>query len=392
MHSAAAISEHLDTRTAALEVAQLLEESMPGPSDLVLVFASFHHRSALPEAMASLRDTLAPRHIAATTAESVLACDLELEGVAGFAAISLCLPGVTITPWRTHPSDPLPISRPQEIPEWIGLQEDTRAVFLLADPFSTPVTRLLPALVECRDEPLPVIGGMASGASQADHNRLVLDDGDWSRGAIGLTLSGPLELDYVVSQGARPVGEPLRVTKADGNVLLELGGLGAMDVLQELSASMDEQERELVQSGGLLLGRVIEEQRDHFGRGDFLVRNILGIDRKRGGIAAGEFIRPGRTVQFHVRDAQSAAEDLQLLLDAQQLDEPPFAGLLVTCNGRGQQLFDAADHDLTIIRQRLGDVPVAGFFAAGEFGPVAGRSFLHGHTACLTLLREAPSA
>ena len=155
---------------------------------------------------------------------------------------------------------------------------------------------------------------------------------------------------------------------------------------------MDEQERELVQSGGLVLGRGIEEQRDHFGRGDFLVRNILGIDRKRGGIAAGEFIRPGRTVQFHVRDAQSAAEDLQLLLDAQQLDEPPFAGLLVTCNGRGQQLFDAADHDLTIIRQRLGDVPVAGFFAAGEFGPVAGRSFLHGHTACLTLLREAASA
>jgi small ligand-binding sensory domain FIST len=172
----------------------------------------------------------------------------------------------------------------------------------------------------------------------------------------------------------------------NGNVVLELGGKPALEVLRDLATSVGAKERDFLQ-GGLLLGGVIDENKNYFGRGDFLVRSILGIDRKRKGIAAGEFYRLGKTVQFHVRDAQTAVEDLQLLLDAQQLGVPPFAGLLVTCNGRGRSLFHEEDHDLTIIRERLGEVPIAGFFAAGEIGPIGGRSFLHGHTACLTLFR-----
>jgi small ligand-binding sensory domain FIST len=179
----------------------------------------------------------------------------------------------------------------------------------------------------------------------------------------------------------------MRVTKVEGNVVLELGGRPAVEVIRDLASSVDPHEGDLL-GGGLLMGSVINENRDHFGRGDFLVRSILGIDRKRNGIAAGEFYRLGKTVQFHVRDAQTAVEDLQLLLDAQQLATQPFAGLLVTCNGRGRNLFHVEDHDLTIIRDRLGEIPIAGFFAAGEIGPIGGRSFLHGHTACLTLFRS----
>ena len=389
MQSAAAISEHLDTRTAAIEVAALLENAMSGHVDLVFVFASFHHREALEEAIADIRQTLSPTTIIGVTTESVVGCDLELEGVAGFSAIAFNLPGTTLTPWTTTPKKPVPISRPDEIPNWIGLQEDTKAVFFFADPFSTPITRLLPALVNCRgkDKPLPIIGGMASGASQARYNRLFLDDQALRSGGVGLTISGPLELDCIVSQGCRPIGEHFRVTKVDGNVVLELGGKPALDVLQNLAKRADAKERDFLQ-GGLLLGGVIDENRSHFGRGDFLVRSILGIDRKRKGIAAGEFYRLGKTVQFHVRDPQTAVEDLQLLLDSQQLVKQPFAGLLVTCNGRGRSLFHEDDYDLNIIRERIGEVPIAGFFAAGEIGPIGGKSFLHGHTACLTLFRS----
>ncbi len=389
MQSAAAISEHLDTRTAAIEVAALLENAMSGHVDLVFVFASFHHREALEEAIADIRQTLSPTTIIGVTTESVVGCDLELEGVAGLSAIAFNLPGTTLTPWTTTPKKPVPISRPDEIPNWIGLQEDTKAVFFFADPFSTPITRLLPALVNCRgkDKPLPIIGGMASGASQARYNRLFLDDQALRSGGVGLTISGPLELDCIVSQGCRPIGEHFRVTKVDGNVVLELGGKPALDVLQNLAKRADAKERDFLQ-GGLLLGGVIDENRSHFGRGDFLVRSILGIDRKRKGIAAGEFYRLGKTVQFHVRDPQTAVEDLQLLLDSQQLVKRPFAGLLVTCNGRGRSLFHEDDYDLNIIRERIGKVPIAGFFAAGEIGPIGGKSFLHGHTACLTLFRS----
>ena len=389
MQSAAAISEHLDTRTAAIEVAALLENAMSGHVDLVFVFASFHHREALEEAIADIRQTLSPTTIIGMSTESVVGCDLELEGVAGLSAIAFNLPGITLKPWTTTPKKPVPISRPDEIPNWIGLQEDTKAVFFFADPFSTPITRLLPALVNCRgeDKPLPIIGGMASGASQARYNRLFLDDQALRSGGVGLTISGPLELDCIVSQGCRPIGEHFRVTKVDGNVVLELGGKPALDVLQNLAKRADAKERDFLQ-GGLLLGGVIDENRSHFGRGDFLVRSILGIDRKRKGIAAGEFYRLGKTVQFHVRDPQTAVEDLQLLLDSQQLVKQPFAGLLVTCNGRGRSLFHEDDYDLNIIRERIGEVPIAGFFAAGEIGPIGGRSFLHGHTACLTLFRS----
>ncbi|MAI66420.1 MAG: hypothetical protein CMJ26_00915 [Phycisphaerae bacterium] len=388
MRSAAAISEHLDTRTAGIEVAELLETAMAGPTDVVFVFASFHHREALEFAIADIRRTLAPKTIIGVTTESVVGCDLELEGVAGLSAIAMHLPGVELNAWTTTPKNPVPISRPEAIPEWIGLKDDTKAVFFFADPFSTPITRLLPALVHCRGEDrlLPIIGGMASGASQARYNRLFLDDKPIREGGIGLTVSGPIELDCIVSQGCRPIGEHYRVTKTQGNVVLELGGRPALDVLRDLARSVGAKERDFLQ-GGLLLGGVIDEHKSYFGRGDFLVRSILGIDRKRKGIAAGEFYRLGKTVQFHVRDAQTAVEDLQLLLDAQQLGTQPFAGLLVTCNGRGRSLFHEEDHDLTIIRERLGEVPIAGFFAAGEIGPIGGKSFLHGHTACLSLFR-----
>ncbi len=368
----------------------MLEHAMADSVDLVFVFASFHHRESLEDAIADIRQTLSPNTIIGVTTESVVGCDLELEGVAGLSAIAFHLPGVTIHPWTTTPKKPVPISKPHAIPDWVGLREDTIAVFFFADPFSTPITRLLPALVNCRgdDNPLPIIGGMASGASQARYNRLFLDGQALRSGGIGLTLSGPLELDCIVSQGCRPIGEHYRVTKIDGNVVLELGGKPALEVLQQLARGADAEERDFLQ-GGLLLGGVIDENRSHFGRGDFLVRSILGIDRKRKGIAAGEFYRLGKTVQFHVRDPQTAVEDLQLLLDAQQLDSQPFAGLLVTCNGRGRSLFHEEDHDLSIIRERIGEVPIAGFFAAGEIGPIGGRSFLHGHTACLTLFRSS---
>ena len=388
MLSASAISEHLDTRTAAIEVAALLEKAMAGPTDLIFVFASFHHRESFEDAVADIRQTLNPNTIIGVTAESVVGCDLELEGVAGLSAIAMRLPGVSITPWTTTPEKPVPISRPEDIPEWIGLNDDTKAVFFFGDPFSTPITRLLPALVNCRGEenPLPIIGGMASGASQALYNRLILDDENVRSGGIGITMSGPVDIECIVSQGCRPIGSHHRVTKVDGNVILELGGNPALDVLHELAQQANQQERNLLE-GGLLLGGVIDEHKRHFGRGDFLVRSILGIDHKRKGIATGELYRLGKTVQFHVRDAQTAVEDLQLLLDAQQLEDGPFAGLLVTCNGRGKKLFEEEDYDLTIIRKRIGDVPIAGFFAAGEIGPISGHSFLHGHTACLTLFR-----
>ncbi len=184
----------------------------------------------------------------------------------------------------------------------------------------------------------------------------------------------------MVSQGCRPIGKPFVVTRAQRNFVEELGGEPALGRLRELAERATDAERELLQRG-LHVGLVVDEHKAEFGRGDFLVRNVLGADRETGAIAVGDQVGVGQTVQFHVRDAEAADEDLRELLrgvDAR-------GALLFTCNGRGRHLFGTPDHDAGVVAQLLGPIPAAGAFCAGEIGPVGGRNFLHGFTASLAL-------
>ncbi|MDG2200703.1 MAG: FIST N-terminal domain-containing protein [Phycisphaerales bacterium] len=383
-----ATSGHMDTRTAALEIAHAIHDAGGAGCDLMLFFCSYHHTAAVAEAVETLHGVLAPRHALGCTAESILGDDQELDGTAGMTVLCLFLPGTRLTPFTGTPDAPVPLSRSEDIPEHMGLEEDTRAILMFADPFTTPMTRLLPALnaLPRFDGPIPLLGGMASGASQPGHNRLILGEHVTDVGLVGLSLSGDIDLEFVVSQGCRPIGEPLVVTGVEGNLITGLGGRPAKMLLEEAAVSIADEDQSLLE-GGILIGSVLDEHKHRFGRGDFIVRSILGIPRDRPGFIVGEFPKLGQTIQFHVRDAKTAHEDLHLLLDAQQLQGHPFAALLVTCNGRGRRLFGHEGHDLSIVRQRLNAPPVTGLFAAGELGPIGGRNLLHGHTVALTLFR-----
>jgi small ligand-binding sensory domain FIST len=184
----------------------------------------------------------------------------------------------------------------------------------------------------------------------------------------------------IVSQGCRPIGKPLTVTRADRNLVYELAGQPAMTRLQELLDHASEHDRELMRRG-LHVGLVVDEHKLDFARGDFLVRNVLGADRRTGALAVGERVDVGTTLQFHVRDADAADDDLREMLTDVSAD----AALLFTCNGRGTHLFPAADHDAGAMVEMLGDIPLAGAFCAGEIGPVGGRNFLHGFTASVAV-------
>jgi small ligand-binding sensory domain FIST len=390
---ASATSEHHDTRTAADELATAMHDAMEARSpDLIILMATFHHAAALPEACNDLRRMLIPGHLLAATAESVLGDDRELEGVAGMSVLAMRFRSehrrIRLSPWRTSPWDPVPLSQPDALAARIDAASDTRCVLVLADPFSTPSTRMLPAIGGCLGGShfLPVTGGLLSGASQPSCNRLILDDVVQDAGAIGLTISGDLQVDTVVSQGCRPVGPPIVVTSCDGNVLTGLGGRPALDTVHDVLSELPDQERELL-SRGLLIGRALDAGKKRLGRGDFVVRNVLGVDKDKKAIAVSELPRVGQTIQLHLRDAQAAHEDLQLLLDGQQVHDPPLGAFVTTCNGRGEQLFGGIGHDTATIRGRLESPPMAGFFAAGEFGPIAGSNIIHGHTVVATILR-----
>jgi small ligand-binding sensory domain FIST len=213
-------------------------------------------------------------------------------------------------------------------------------------------------------------------------------------GAVGVALTGDVEVVTLVSQGCRPIGPVLTVTRSEDNVIFELGGRPPVQRIQELYASLPEHDRELM-TEGLLVGRVIDEYKTEFERGDFLVRGIIGADPESGAMAVGDAVAVGETIQFHVRDETSADEDLRSTLKAARDmvgDRAVAGGLLFTCNGRGSRMFSSPDHDAALRALELGNPPIAGFFCGGELGPVGTKNFLHGFTASMALFAGATQA
>ena len=262
------------------------------------------------------------------------------------------------------------------------------ARLMICDPFTFPVGDLLSHL----NQHVPgttVMGGMASGGLRLRQSRLFLDGRVLSHGAVGASLP-QAEVHSLVAQGCRPVGNPYTTTRADGDVIFELGGRSPLERLRELAAALPTRDRELL-AEGVHLGMVIDEYQAEPGQGDFLIRGIAGIDPQSGAIAAGDEVTVGQTVQFHVRDADSADEDLRRTLEreAAALGTRRAAGaLLFTCNGRGSRLFTQPDHDAGLLAEVLGRIPVAGFFCAGELGPVGGQNFLHAFTASIAVFPD----
>jgi small ligand-binding sensory domain FIST len=256
---------------------------------------------------------------------------------------------------------------------------------MICDPFTFPVGDLLAHLNQHVGGAV-VMGGMASGGLRQGRSRLFLDGRVLSGGAVGVHLPHA-EVHPLVAQGCRPVGDPYTVTRAEGNVIFELGGRPPLTRLRELAAALPGRDRELLALGAQL-GLVIDEYRSESRPGDFLIRGLAGADPQSGAVVVGDAVRVGQTVQFHVRDADSADEDLRRTLQRElaALGGREAAGaLLFTCNGRGSRLFPEPGHDAGLVATMLGDIPVAGFFCAGELGPVGGQNFLHAYTASIAL-------
>jgi small ligand-binding sensory domain FIST len=262
---------------------------------------------------------------------------------------------------------------------------------MICDPFTFPADGLL-AHLNSRVPGALVMGGLASGALALRQSRLFLDGRVLSHGAVGAHLP-EAGARLLVSQGCRPVGDPYTVTEAEGSVIYQLGGRAPLARLQDLAAALTGRDRELL-TQGLQVGMVINEYQAERGQGDFLIRGVVGADPESGAIAVSDEVEVGQTVQFHVRDADSADQDLRRTLEREATaagGRPAGGALLFTCNGRGSRLFSEPDHDAGLVAKMLGEMPAAGFFCAGELGPVGGQNFLHAYTASIALFPEAPS-
>jgi small ligand-binding sensory domain FIST len=373
------LSTQLDLSAGAAEAGSDAAQALDGePADLTLVFASGGHLAA-PEAMLEvIHATLAPRVLIGCGASGVLGCGRERES------------GTTVAVWAATfegagQARPFHVTVQEEAGEHVigGLPVlgAASSLIILADPYSFPTDAVLSALA--REAPaVPVLGGLSSDRTPEGSEALFLDDGLCERGAVGICLDG-IEMLPCVSQGATPLGREVTVTAAEGRVIYELAGRPAIETIETIIAELPVREQELM-AAGLLIGLVIDGGKPEYEQGDFLVRGVLGADSTLGAIAVAASVNAGQVVRLHARDARSAGEDLRraLRLRAQAVGNGSVAGALVfSCNGRGQAMFGARDHDATMVQRELRGAPAAGFFAAGELGPVGGRSFLHTFTA-----------
>ncbi len=391
MRFTSGVSDAVNAAEAAGAACLQVAEQLAGAScDLVCVFASTIYRAAWPDVLERIREQLHPGVLIGCSGSGIIGGGKEFEWVPALSIIGAHLPQVRLFPFVVTP-DELEGSGPGGF--WIdkiGVSPDTRPVFVLfADPYTCEPRKLITEL-NTTYRSCPIVGGLVSGGNEPGEHLLFMGGEVYRDGAVGVAMAGNIAMDTVISQGCRPVGRPYVITKAEEHAVLELGGRPALTVLHEVLSGLTPDDRELAQRGSIFVGLVFNEMRPTFGSGDFLIRNIIGIDPNIGAIAVADEVQVGQTMQFQLRDPNTSRQELRRLL--QQVGQttngfPPAGCLLFNCTGRGKSLYGISHHDVRTIQTVSGKLPVGGFFCNGEFGPVGGTNFLHGYTASIGLFR-----
>jgi small ligand-binding sensory domain FIST len=394
MRWASTLSRAAGAADAFAEAADAVLAQLEGAApDLLLVFASPHHAGGC-DAVARLAAQRFPRALlVGCTGGGVIGGAREAEEGAALSLTAAALPGAALAPLRLDPR-----ALREGVPDaagWrarVGLEAAAAPKFLLlADPFTLQIQEVIDGLGAAYPG-APTFGGLASGGQAPGENRLLLGAEVHRDGGVGVVFSGDLAIDTLVAQGCRPIGEPMVVTRCQRSLLQELDGRPPMDVLRELYRSLDVRDRELMEHS-LFVGLEKRAGEAEGERGELLVRNLVGTDPRTGALAVGAELMPLSVVQFVLRDAHSAEQELRDLLVRHRRAAAgrPAGALLFSCLGRGAGLFGHPDHDTSLFEEQLGPAPLGGFFCNGEIGPVGGTTFLHGYTSAFALFREARS-
>ncbi len=382
-------SEDQDWRKAAVAAAKAARTRLgSGPCDLALVFVSETYAGFDPAEFSTLlAKNLAPLRVLGCNASGVISGRKEVEMLPGISILAMRLPGVRVQPFAFTQGEIARLENGAALVKELDLYPNENPKFMiLSDPMSGEPERMA-ALFNEGYPGAPLVGGMASGLLLHKPSWLLLGSTVVKQGLAGVALIGPVEISTVVAQGCRPIGDPLIVTKAAGNILHELGGRNPLEVLRETLSKCTPEDQRLARSS-LFAGLVMNESRSEFRRGDFVIRNLIGYDDESGHLVLGTNLRRGQTLQFQLRDAHTSDQDFSMLLGLlPETDAAPRGALLFSCCGRGRGLYGESDHDATLVQSLRGPVPLAGFFANGEFGPVGGRNFVHGYTSSLALIK-----
>ncbi|MGD0313462.1 MAG: FIST N-terminal domain-containing protein [Acidimicrobiales bacterium] len=380
MPFASALSEHPVASAATGEVSGAVLERLGERPDLVVITTTRSHAGALEDIAGTVSSVLHPLAVVGGAAESVIGTGREAEET----------PAISLWAGWVGPLAPVRLDATRLADDswhFAGWPEplafEPTVLILMADPFTFPADEFIRWLEE-RHPGLPVVGGNVSGSRGPGGSRLVVGDRVVTSGATGVLIGGGVDMETVVSPGSQPYGETLTVTRSDRNVIYEVAGIPAMEcMVDQITRYLGPAELATIRSDGLFVGRLIDERVERPTPSDFLVRNVVGVDRSTGAVAVDDQVPLGSTVRFHRRDGETAHHQLGYQLEGRSAD----AALVFTGNNRGTRLFSGAHHDARMLQRSVGPVPTGGLFAAGEFGPVGGRNFVHAFSVSMALFR-----
>jgi small ligand-binding sensory domain FIST len=414
MKWASALSTRPSLEAAIDEVTQQAQDALGAPADLGLIFISTTFTSEYPRVLPLLQERLSVPHLIGCGGVGVIGQNAtgeahEIEEEPALSLMLAHLPGVNLHTFHVD-ADDLPDldSSPANWVELLEVPPEPQPHFIvLADSLTSKISDLLQGL----DYAYPgsaKIGGLTSAISVGSGSGLFCDGELYREGTVGVALSGNITVETIVAQGCRPIGQPYRIAEAERNILLKVEALeesGAivtapatpssedvltpLEALQDLIQDLDERDQTLAQHS-LFVGIVRDEFKQNIEPGDFLIRNLVGVDPRVGAIAIGDRIRPGQRIQFHLRDASASAEDLETLLahHQQASEAQPAGALLFTCLGRGEGLYGQPDFDSYLFSRYFHNIPLGGFFCHGEIGPIGPETFLHGYTSAFGIFRS----
>ncbi|ELR98505.1 FIST C-terminal domain-containing protein [Gloeocapsa sp. PCC 73106] len=390
------------------EIAEKVEPSWAKTANLGILFVASAYVSEYSRVIPLLREKLPLGLIIGCGGGGIVGMKsadevLEIEGNTAISLTIINLPEIEVTPFYLK-AEQLPDldSSPQTWIDLVGVSPEKEPQFiLLSDPFSSRINDLLQGLDFAYPGSLK-IGGLASSSATGNssglfyHNQNDPSPDLYNEGTLGVAISGEIILETIVAQGCRPIGEPYQIAEGERNIILKLATeekfRPPLAILQDLINTLDEHDHDLAQHS-LFLGIARDEFKSELTQGDFLIRNLLGVDPRLGAIAVGDRIRPGQRIQFHLRDARTSAEDLELLLtDYQQQKDylwAPVGALLFSCLGRGERLYGKPNFDSQLFRSYFQNIPLGGFFCSGEIGPVGNNTFLHGYTSAFGIFSKS---
>lgn len=381
------ISRLADTTDKEKIVDQLLD-GVKGTFDLAVLFITPYAPYNAKAVYQEIEARVGIRNFLCCTCAGIIGSQREIEGLPSASLMLARLPDVSIKPFYLDQNQLNQFQKPEDVYDFFEVYPNEKPNFLvLPDPFLIDSNQFLQTVNQAYPM-CSVVGGLASGASQERENVIIVNNEMYEEGLAGFVLTGNIAIETVVSQGCRPIGKTYIITKAEENVIHELAGQPFYEVIKEVLEKATPRDRKLAEEA-VFVGLAMNEYNHKFKRGDFLIRGVMGIDPDSGAGVVADYVHVGQTVQFHLRDAQTAQEDLTELLGSHKdhFEHQHLKGAFVfSCNGRGEGLFQVKDHDIKLIQKNLGPIPAVGFFCAGEIGPVGGVNFLHGFTSSMALI------